>query len=139
MKAASPIILLFDGVCAFCGGWVTFLLPRDHKKLIRFAALQTEAGQAILKKHGLPLEDFNTMLVVEGQGEQERLYSESSGVREVLRRLGPGWRFVGALLGAIPKFIRDPAYRLVARNRYRWFGKNDQCFLPSSETRSRFL
>lgn len=131
----EPVIVCFDGVCNVCSWWVTFLVPKDRKGVFRFAALQSETGQRLLQKYGLSPTDFESMLVVEG----ERTYFKSDAIIRVLIGLPWYWSWQGYTLKLIPRFIRDAFYGWFARNRYRWFGKKEQCMLPTPEIRSRFL
>jgi predicted DCC family thiol-disulfide oxidoreductase YuxK len=127
-------IVLFDGVCNFCNASVNFILDRDTQRRFRFAALQSEAGQALLKRFGLRTDDFDTAVVVE----HGRAYRKSSAALRIARNLG-GWWALLAVLFAIPPFLRDGAYDVLARNRYRWFGRADRCRVPTPEIRERFL
>lgn len=127
-------VLLFDGVCNFCNGSVNFIIDHDSKRYFRFAALQSEAGQAILRHFGLPLSDFDTMIVVENG----KYYRKSTAALRIARHLGWPWS-LGAIGLMIPAFLRDLGYSLIARNRYKWFGQQDQCRIPTPDIRSRFL
>jgi predicted DCC family thiol-disulfide oxidoreductase YuxK len=129
----SPIVL-FDGVCNFCNASVNFVIDHDAHKRLRFAALQSDAGQALLKRFGLRRDDFDTAVVVENG----RAYRKSSAALRIAWNLGGWWSLAGVLF-AIPPFLRDGAYDLLARNRYRWFGKMESCRMPTPELRERFL
>lgn len=129
-------IVLFDGVCNLCNGTVRFIVRRDPQGHFRFAPQQSEAGRELLRKHGL-LETSGmseSIVVLEGG----RVYLESDAVLRILYRLGGAWRLVCALW-VIPKPLRDRAYRFVAHNRYRFFGRLEQCMTPTPELRRRFL
>lgn len=132
--SADAPILVFDGVCVLCNGWVDFLLRRGPASRHRFAAMQGESGRALLAAHGLDPEDPVSFLLVDGEG----AHVGSDAVLRVLSSLGGGWRCVGAL-HACPRPLRDAAYRWIARNRYRMFGKRDACRLPDADARERFL
>ncbi len=128
--------MLFDGVCNLCNGTVRFILERDPRGRFRFAAQQSEAGQELLREHGL-LERgglADSVVVLEGG----RVYLESDAALHILRRLGGVWRLAYALW-VIPKPLRDRVYRLVARHRYRIFGRREQCMVPTPELKRRFL
>lgn len=127
-------IVVFDGVCALCSGWVRFLLRHDRRGVFRFAAMQEPVGRGLLIAHGIDPDDPVSFLLVD----KSTGWHDSDGVIEVLRRLGGAWRLAG-LLRIIPKRPRDAAYRLLARNRYRVFGRRDSCMLPRPEARDRFL
>ncbi len=127
-------LVLFDGVCNFCNRSVNFILDHDRHKRFHFAALQSDAGQAVLRHFGLRTDDFDTAVLVE----HGRAYTKSSAALRIARNLG-GWWSLLALLLTIPPFLRDAAYDLLARNRYRWFGKAESCRVPTPEIRDRFL
>jgi predicted DCC family thiol-disulfide oxidoreductase YuxK len=129
-------IVLFDGVCNLCNGTVQFIIRRDPQGRFRFASQQSEAGRELLRKHGL-LEVggvAQSIVVLEG----ERVYLESDAALRILYRLGGAWRLAHALW-IVPRPLRDWIYRLVARNRYRLFGRREQCMIPTPELRQRFL
>jgi len=135
----NPIIL-YDGVCGLCNRLVQFILKRDPRDLFRFAALQSGFAAPILRRHGASPEDFDTMYVVLDHGESsERLLARSDAAVHVLRQLSWAWRMVAVLLRAVPRPVREWGYRMVARYRYRIFGKYDTCPLPDSKSRSKFL
>jgi predicted DCC family thiol-disulfide oxidoreductase YuxK len=134
MKAASEPIVLFDGVCRFCNASVNFLLDHDPQRRLRFAALQSRTGQALLRRFGLRTTDFDTLVFVEGN----RCATRSTAALRIASYLPLPWRCLEALL-LLPAFLRDPGYDLLARNRYRWFGRLDACRVPTPELRERFL
>ncbi|MET0891985.1 MAG: thiol-disulfide oxidoreductase DCC family protein [Pseudoxanthomonas sp.] len=125
-------VIVFDGICVLCNGWVRFLLGRDRGRY-RFAAMQSESGRALLSAHGLDADDPASFLLVE----QGRAWTDTDAIARVLSSLGGTWR-MAALIALIPRFLRDPAYRLIARNRYGWFGTTT-CTVPDPAQRSRFL
>jgi predicted DCC family thiol-disulfide oxidoreductase YuxK len=127
-------IILFDGVCNLCNSSVQFILKRDSKKKFLFASLQGKNGQEILKQSGLPANTLNSFILVEG----DHIYTRSTAALRMLKGLGGGWKLLYGFI-IIPKFIRDAAYNLVARNRYNWFGKKEECWVPSAELKQRFL
>lgn len=127
-------IVLFDGVCVLCSRLVYFIVKRDHKRRIVFAALQSAAGQRLLKKYHLPPEKTDTVICITG----DRVYTRSSAVLYVLRQLDGWWPLLYAFV-IVPKPVRDSVYRWIANRRYRWFGKNETCLLPTAEIRERFL
>ncbi len=133
METAHPIVL-FDGVCNLCNGAVQFLLRRDPAGRFRFASLQSPAGEALQTRLGIDPKALDSILLVEG----ERWYRESDAALRIASQLSGAWRMLGALR-VIPRPLRDPLYRWIARNRYRWFGKQETCWLPTPELRGRFL
>jgi predicted DCC family thiol-disulfide oxidoreductase YuxK len=130
-----PAVVVFDGVCVLCNGWIRFLLRRDREHRYHFAAMQTPAGRALLERHGLDPDDPVSLLLVDGQG----AWTDTDAIARVLAGLGAPWRLLSWLITLVPRFVRDPAYRTVARHRYRWFGRHANCYLPSPEERDRFL
>lgn len=134
--SASPDdrVIVFDGVCLLCSGWVRFLLNVDRRAIYRFAAMQSEAGRALLARHGLDADDPDSFLLVT----PTRAWTDSDAIVQVLCGLGGMWRLAAALR-AVPRGLRDPLYRLVARNRYRLFGRRATCAVPDAATRARFL
>lgn len=127
-------IIVFDGVCVLCNGWVQFLLKHDREARYRFAAMQGETGRALLQQHGLDPDDPLSFLLVE----DSIAHTDSDAILRVVTSLGGMWR-IFAVLGWVPSSLRDPLYRLIARNRYRWFGQRDHCLVPSVDQRLRFL
>lgn len=132
-EADGPIVL-YDGVCGFCNRSVQLILRHDRRGRFRFAALQSEVGRALLRRHGLATDDLDTFVLVVGG----RAYVRSTGALRVARTLGGAWALLSAL-SIVPRPLRDFAYDVIARNRYRIFGKADACMLPPPEARSRFL
>ncbi|HYJ78724.1 MAG TPA: thiol-disulfide oxidoreductase DCC family protein [Longimicrobiaceae bacterium] len=130
---AGPIVL-YDGVCGLCNRLVQFVLRHDRHGRFRFAALQSEAGQALLREHGLPTDALDTFVLIEGG----RAYRKSEAGLRVVRRLDAPWPVFWPLI-VVPRPVGDLFYDLVVRNRYRMFGKLDACPIPSPEVRSRFL
>jgi len=133
MNSHGPI-LLFDGICKLCNRLVIFVIRRDKDAKIKFTPLQSASGMSLLKKTGLSVHDINSIVFIEG----ENLFLKSSAVLHIFKALGGGWRlFYGFII--IPKFIRDFLYNIVARHRYRIFGKRETCMIPSPDIEKRFL
>lgn len=127
-------MIVFDGVCALCSRWVRFLLRFDHRGRYRFAAMQGTHGRALLEQHGLDPEDPLSFLLLE----QGRAWTDTDAIMRVVGGLGGAWRMV-MVLRVLPRVWRDGAYRVLARNRYRWFGRHDSCYLPTPAQATRFL
>jgi predicted DCC family thiol-disulfide oxidoreductase YuxK len=127
-------IIFFDGVCNLCNSTVDFLISRDTKRHFRYASLQSDAGQAMLRKHNLPTSEFGSFLYLDG----DKLHTKSSGALRVALKLGGFWTLMGIFL-IVPPFIRNAVYDLIAKHRYRWFGKRETCRLPTPEERTLFL
>lgn len=126
--------MLFDGVCNLCNGAVNFIIDRDPDRRFRFAALQSEAAKPLLAHCDLPPDALDTLVVVE----EGRCYARSAAALRVVRRLAGAWWLLYALV-VIPRPLRDAVYGWIVRNRYRWFGKSDECRVPTPELRERFL
>jgi predicted DCC family thiol-disulfide oxidoreductase YuxK len=133
MSDEGPI-LLFDGVCNFCNGAVNFVIDHDRGGRFRFASLQSDAGRELLRQHELGEMPLSTMVLIEAG----RVYLDSEGVLRTARRLGGAFLLLVPFL-LVPRGLRDAAYRAFARQRYRLFGRSDQCRVPTPEIRARFL
>ena len=127
-------LILFDGYCNFCSRSVNFILDRDTAGYFQFTSLQSEAGQSFLKSHGLKHDDFDSFVVYD----DGKVYTHSSAALQIAYRLRGAWKVLYALK-IVPRPIRDFFYRLFAKNRYRLFGKREQCRVPTAEERSRFI
>lgn len=127
-------IILFDGICNFCNYWVNFALKRDKKNQLFFTTLQGETAKEILPEFGLSATHITSVIFIDNG----TAYTQSSAAIRICRYLGGGWSLFYVFI-IMPKFVRDPLYNIIARNRYRWFGKKDTCMVPAPETRNRFL
>jgi predicted DCC family thiol-disulfide oxidoreductase YuxK len=127
-------VVLFDGVCNLCNGWVRFLIARDRQARLRLASVQSDAGKAILAACGLPTEEYNTMVFLE----KGRAYVKSTAFLRVVRYFPWPWPLLSAGL-LVPRPIRDWLYDRVALNRYALFGRQEVCMVPTPEIRNRFL
>jgi predicted DCC family thiol-disulfide oxidoreductase YuxK len=138
--AEAHPVLLYDGVCGLCDRAVQFILKRDHRDAFRFASLQSEYAASILQKQGINSDALDTVYLILHHGDPtERLLSRSDAGLAVMILLGGIWRVMASVAGIFPEFLRNYLYNLVARNRYRMFGKYDTCPLPTPEQRSKFL
>ncbi len=131
---SEPSIILFDGVCNFCEGVVRFVAPRDADGCFRFAPLQSDVGRVLLERHGLPVDDHDTFVLIDGSS----CLTRSDAALAVVARLEPPWSWL-RWLRIVPRRLRNAIYGLVARNRYRWFGRRQSCLIPGPELRERFL
>ncbi len=127
-------IVVFDGHCRLCNGWVNFLLARDRNQQFHFAAVQAKTGRQLLEQAGYSALDPETMLFVHNG----KIHSHTDAILRVLWQLGGLW-LLTALLRALPAFLRDPLYVAVARRRYRWFGRTPTCRIPAADVVERFL
>jgi len=133
MSETAPIVV-FDGYCSLCNGTVDFILRYDTKEEFLFSANQHEAGKELLIQHGIEPEDETTVFLIE----DGQLYQRSTAALRIARRLGFPFALAWVFM-LVPSFIRDAVYKVIARNRYRWFGKRDSCRLPTPAERARFL
>ncbi len=126
-------VILFDGVCNFCDASVQFILKRDPNEIFRFASLQSDAGQELLRKYKVP-DDVDSMILIEN----EKVYFKSSAALRISRHLQGVWKLFYAFI-ILPAPIRNAMYDLIAKNRYKWFGQKESCMLPPPNVRKRFL
>ena len=134
MNDLSKPIILFDGVCNYCHSMVNFIIRHDKQKKFVFAPLQSASGQQLLQKHKLPFTDFDSFVLIDGQ----KAYLRSTASLNVLKKLPWYWKWT-QVFWIVPPFLRDAVYNLVARNRYKWFGKKETCMIPTPEVKARFL
>ena len=127
-------VILFDGVCNFCNYWVNFAIKRDRKKKLKFTTLQGQAARQLLSQYHINPTSLSSVIFID----KEKAYTQSSAAIRICKYLSGGWKlFYGFMI--IPKFIRDFFYNIIARNRYKWFGKKETCMVPTPELRERFL
>ncbi|MBU8788588.1 thiol-disulfide oxidoreductase DCC family protein [Bacillus glycinifermentans] len=134
MKDMPGTIVLFDGVCNVCDGAVQFIIKHDPKGLFSFAPLQSDTGRKLLEQHGLSADHFDSMILIKNG----RVYAKSAAVLHVAKGLSGLWRAAAVFL-IIPKPLRDAVYDLLAKNRYKWFGKKESCMIPGPDIKKRFL
>ena len=127
-------VILFDGVCNFCNSSVNFIIKRNREKDIRFAALQSEAGKRLLNEYRLPAREMESIVFIENGN----AYQRSAAALRICRRLSGAWPLCYGFI-LVPRFIRDAVYNWIAANRYKWFGVQEQCMIPTPELRERFL
>lgn len=129
----NPVIL-FDGVCNLCSSSVQFIIRNDPKKYFRFASLQSNFGQSVLKQFNLPSNELNSFILFH----KGKIAIKSTGALEVAKRLLGAWPLLYIFI-IVPAFIRDAVYEFIGRNRYKWFGKKETCWLPTAEINSLFI
>jgi predicted DCC family thiol-disulfide oxidoreductase YuxK len=134
MNDTNDNILLFDGVCNLCNRVIQFTIIRDPKRKFKFASLQSDAGQQILKKFGLSISDFESFVLIKG----DNYYLKSTAALMVLRELGGFWGLFYFLM-IVPRPVRDFLYNLIAKSRYRIFGRRATCMVPTPDLADRFL
>jgi predicted DCC family thiol-disulfide oxidoreductase YuxK len=143
-EVGDRLLVIFDGHCGFCNRTVRWFLRRDREDRLRFVATESPKVGELLARHGLGTQGSElgpeTVVVVRDPGgAKERVYTRSDAAREMLAVLPQPWRGAGAVFGWIPRPVRDIGYRLVARWRYRIWGRLDSCPIPTPAERARFL
>ena len=127
-------IIVFDGVCVLCSGFVRFVVARDPDAKFRFVSAQSPLGQALFRHYDLDTDDFETnLLIADG-----RAFGKLDALTGILQRLGGVWR-IATITSLLPRTLRDRLYDRIARNRYRIFGRTDSCIVPDASWRSRVL
>ncbi|MEQ3654379.1 MAG: thiol-disulfide oxidoreductase DCC family protein [Dokdonia sp.] len=133
-KTTEKKIILFDGVCNLCNGAVLFVIKRDPDDVFRFAALQSDKGQALAQQYGIDTAKVDSIILIENG----KSYTKSSAALRIAKHLKSGYRFLSMFL-VIPAVIRNWVYDFIAKNRYNWYGKKDQCMIPTPALQSKFL
>ncbi|MDO8996647.1 MAG: thiol-disulfide oxidoreductase DCC family protein [Sediminibacterium sp.] len=128
----NPVIL-FDGVCNLCNSSVQFVIKHDPKKKFRFASIQGDYGQQVLKQFHLPPDSLNSFILLK----DNQIYTHSTGALKVAKQLSGAWPLLYVFI-IIPPFIRNAVYQFIANNRYKWFGKKESCAIPSPELKALF-
>ena len=134
MAEPAKNIVLFDGVCNLCNGLVRFIIKRDRFGKFKFASLQSDIGQQLLTRFGLAKNEFESFVFIQG----DKYYLRSAAALKVLKELGGIWRAFYVFI-LIPRSIRDFMYNLIAKSRYKIFGKRDVCMVPTPELQERFI
>lgn len=128
-------VILFDGVCNLCNSSVQFIIRRDPKSYFRFAALQSDKGRELISLYGQTVADPpDSVILVDANG----IHTRTDAALRIAKRLSGLWPAFSLFL-ILPRWLRDPVYNWIGRNRYRWFGKQDSCMMPDPSLRSRFL
>ena len=133
-KQLTHSIILFDGVCNLCNGAVNFVIKRDPRNVFKFTPLQEKQGVLLLKKHAVDARKLDSIVLIENGN----VYIKSSAALRIAKKLSGLWPLFFVLL-IIPSFIRDGVYDFIAKNRYKWFGKKEQCMIPTPGLREKFL
>jgi predicted DCC family thiol-disulfide oxidoreductase YuxK len=132
--ASTYQVVLFDGVCNFCNHSINFVIKRDRKNLLKFAALQSEAGLQLMEQYGLSATNLQSFIFIE----KGKAFDKSTAALKVCKYLGAAWPLCYGFI-IVPKVIRDGLYNFVAKNRYKWFGKQNECMVPTPAVRAKFL
>ncbi|MEE2802003.1 MULTISPECIES: thiol-disulfide oxidoreductase DCC family protein [Nonlabens] len=127
-------IILFDGVCNLCNGAVVFIIKRDKKDVFRFAALQSEIGEKLLRKHQIDPEKTDSIILVD----DNNAFAKAGAALRIAQQLSGLWPAL-AILRIVPRFISNAVYDWIASNRYQWFGKKESCMIPTPELKAKFL
>ena len=127
-------IILFDGVCNFCNSSINFVIDHDPKKHFKFASLQSDIGQEILTKFSKNTKDFDSVILLK----DNQLYEKSEAALEITKHLSGFWKYL-SIFGILPTFFLNFFYDIVAKNRYKIFGKADSCRMPTPDLKERFL
>lgn len=127
-------LILFDGVCNFCNSSVNFIIKRDNKNYFKFSPLQSEYSRNVLEQSNLSSKDFESIILYENN----KLYQKSTAALKIAKHLSGLWNIFYVFI-IIPPFIRDFFYDIIAKNRYKWFGKREMCMIPTAEIKEKFL
>jgi predicted DCC family thiol-disulfide oxidoreductase YuxK len=130
---ARPIIL-FDGVCNFCNAMVNFIIRQDKRNIFQFATLQSHSGKKLLGEYNINWKESDSFVIIENG----KAFQKSSAALRLYNKLPWYWKWT-QVFWIVPKFIRDGVYNFIARNRYRWFGKKEECMIPTAEMKQKFL
>lgn len=133
-KGLPVKIILFDGMCNLCNFSIRFIIKRDKRKLFKFASIQSEVGQSLLKQFNIQTENADSVVYIK----DDRCFARSAAVLNILKDLGSVWKTFYVFI-VIPKFLRDFIYNVIAKIRYRVFGKREKCMIPTDDIRNRFL
>ena len=134
LNTLSHPTIFFDSVCNLCTGTVQFIIKHDPKHYFRFASLQSELGQQVLQQFNLPSAEFGSFILLE----EGKIYTKSTAALRVTKKLDGLWPVLFSFM-IVPPFIRNWVYTFIAKNRYRWFGKKESCWLPKVELSNLFL
>lgn len=132
-RTRKQSVILFDGVCNLCSGWVQFVIKRDPKELFKFAPLQSEFGNSIIRDYNIKMKGTASIVLIE----HNKAHIESTAILRIVSQLKGPIKIL-RLFSLIPKPIRDNIYRFISKNRYRFFGKKESCLIPSKEIQNRF-
>lgn len=130
----QPPIILFDGVCNFCNSAVNFVIKRDKNSILKFTTLQSGIAHQMLAHQNIPTNDLSSFVFIEN----EKIYTRSTAALRVCKYLTGLWPLMYGFI-IVPKFIRDGIYNWIAKNRYRWFGKKEECMIPTPQIKAKFL
>ncbi|MFD0940667.1 thiol-disulfide oxidoreductase DCC family protein [Pedobacter boryungensis] len=127
-------VIFFDGVCNLCNGAVQFTIKRDSNNIFRFASLQSEYAAEKIAPFNITPENLDSFILLE----DDKVYQRSTAALRVVKKLGGLWPLLYGFI-IIPRFIRDAVYNYIAKNRYKWFGKQESCWVPTPDLKEKFL
>lgn len=133
MVNSDKPVILFDGICNLCNNSVQFVIKRDPEGIFKYASLQSDFGQQLLKEFNLPADKFNSFILFQ----DHKIYTRSTGALKMLAQL-KGWKWA-SIFFIVPRFIRDGIYNFISKYRYSWFGKREECIIPTQELKARFI
>lgn len=131
----NKMLILFDGVCNLCNSSILYIIRRDKKGVFLFTPLQSELGRQLAQQRGIDTSTTDSIILLEPN---VAYYTKSTAALKIGMAFGGGWKLL-AVLEWIPAVIRDFIYDIVAKNRYKWFGKRDKCMVPTPELQEKFL
>ena len=134
MNKKAHKIVLFDGVCNLCNNSVQFIIKRDSKDRFRFAALQEEAGKALIATYNIDTSKVDSIILIEN----DKAYVKSTAGLRIAKSLHGAWPLLYGFM-LVPNFIRNWVYDYIAKNRYKWYGKQEACMIPTPELKAKFL
>lgn len=134
MNVKSKKIILFDGVCNLCNNSVVFIIKRDKKDVFRFAAIQSDEGQKLIKDHDINTSKTDSIILIE----ENQCSVKSTAALKIAKHLKGAYPLLYGFI-ILPTFFRNWVYDIIAKNRYKWFGKKDNCMIPTPELKSKFL
>jgi predicted DCC family thiol-disulfide oxidoreductase YuxK len=130
----NKAIILFDGVCNLCNSSVEFVLNHDKKEMFRFASIQSEIGNGFLKRYNIDRSLTDSIIIIEN----ENAYTRSTAALRIAKHLGGVYSLLYLFI-IVPPFIRNAVYDFIAKNRYKWFGKQESCMVPTDELKKKFI
>ena len=133
-KQSTHSIILFDGVCNLCNGAVNFVIKRDPRNVFKFTPLQENVGTVLLKKYAIDPQKIDSIVLIENGN----VYIKSSAALRIARKMSGLWPLLYVCM-VIPRFIRNGVYDFIAKNRYKWFGRKEQCMIPTPGLKEKFL
>jgi predicted DCC family thiol-disulfide oxidoreductase YuxK len=134
MTEKEHAVILFDGICNFCNDRINFIIRHDKRDYFRYTPMQSETGMKIMKENNLDATSPDSFFLVENG----KSYDRSTAALRIVRKLSGAWPLLYFFI-IVPKFLRDIGYKIVAKNRYKWWGKKDACMIPTPEVRQKFL